>query len=413
MPTLSYHTNLDSWVDGEELLVEGAFLNDSTRNGWRGRPQGAGDQGSKWTAIKSFIDISPVKVSVICSPWWANTHKYGYRGPLLINDDPYLDPSVFNLMRGGASSELALQAFGTTAIARVKPTNPIVDIPLAIGELLTEGLPAMLGSRIARGGHISPSNIADEYLNGVFGLLPFWNDMQDFSHAVNNANRIIAKYVEQSGKPIRRKYHPDIVTTTETQSYNNDSGYEQYLAGLQHSSAGNFLTPAYGGHGGVREDVTTADKDQWFSGAFTYYLPSIGMDGNKLARDLAKAKKLYGGIGASTVWNLLPFSWAADWFSNAGDVISNIDSFSQDGLVMLWGYTMEKYSVVQRRTVRGATLGNLVEGSNLPGVITTQIGVDYMRRRKATPFGFGLDESELSARQWSILGALGIQGRLH
>lgn len=398
----------------EAIRVEGIFQNDTVNNHWRGSAhKGLADVGSAWTAVRSFCDISPTEVEVKCAPWWAPTNYGGYKGPLLVGDSSMISADKFLGMKSYGSSELALQAYGTTAINRVKPTNPIVDLPTAVGELIVDGLPNMIGTSILHGGRVSGSLVADEYLNGVFGLVPFWRDLTRFHEAVTNANSVIARYIRDSGKAIRRKHELPIEVSTEVVQYDNGGGYAGYVWPLRHSTAGSFTAPAYGGYSGEREDVVTIEKKQWFSGAFTYYLPKgSGMNAEGLLRDLATAKKLYGGLGASTVWNLLPFSWAADWFTNAGDVISNIDSFTQDGLVMLWGYVMEKLSVTERRTVRGCQLGSLRIGNQLPSVITTDVGVVYQRRRKATPFGFGLSESELSARQWSILGALGLQGHL-
>jgi len=324
----------------------------------------------------------------------------------MVNESPTFDWGDFVLLSnlGEKLTELGFLALGTSAIADTLPTNPISDLPTGVGELLTEGLPNTLGQNIRRGGRVTASSIADEYLNSIFGILPFFQDMQDFAYAASNANALIAAYAQNSGKPIRRRRDYGTESTTTVVEHDNNDGYKRFLQPLALSVMGAYTTPVYGGWSGTREDATTIDTHRWFSAAYTYYLPEIGIHPiQQLNRDIAEARYLYGGISASTVWNLLPYSWAVDWFTNAGDLIRNLDAFLQDGLVISWGYVMEKHTVTQRRTVYGAQ----IDGTGLPTTVTSDFSAVLQRRRKATPFGFGYDLGSLTLRQSSILAALG------
>jgi hypothetical protein len=150
----------------------------------------------------------------------------------------------------------------------------------------------------------------------------------------------------------------------------------------------------------------------WFSGDFTYYLFGSDDDAfSKLRRSQEEIREVYGAVGPSTVWNLIPFSWAADWITNTGDVLTNIEAFARDGLVMHYGYIMERCEVHVDRVVRGAYLGDIDPSlsTDLPSEVRTSFSIIQMRRRKATPFAFGLNQADLTTRQWAILGALGIQ----
>jgi hypothetical protein len=390
---------------GEELDVTGAFQNDSTRNGWYHKQHGGSDIGSIWTALKSEVSLSHPHVEVVSDLWFAD--PAGYRGGLMIHEYPHFDWGDFVALanEGNRASEMDFLSLGASAIAETLPTNPISDLPTGIGELLTEGLPSTIGSRIRNGGGISASNIGDEYLNGIFGWLPFYRDMENFAYAASNANALLAQYALNSGKPIRRRRELGTETIDDVVEHDNNAGYARYLQPFALSVIGSYTTPAYGGWSGVREDRTTVSTRRWFSAAYTYFLPELGIHPlSQLQRDIAEAKYLYGGISASTVWNLLPYSWAVDWFTNAGDLIRNLDAFLDDGLVIQWGYIMEKHSVTQRRTVRGASIDG---GGSLPSTITSDYTVTLQRRRKATPFGFGVDMGSLTPRQLSILGALG------
>lgn len=401
-----------TWVDQPFLVdTDGAFLNHTSSNpGWRDA-KGAYDAGSEWSAIKSDYVSSGIDADLTCYPGFGDT-AWGYRGPVEVGGSSYTSKEDFLSFCDFGTNETDLAAFGTLAINRCLPTNPISNLPEAIGELIIDGLPAAVGASILKRGKVTPSLVAGEYLNGVFGLAPFYSDLQAFVDSATRANEIIAQYVKDAGKPIRRRYETDpVISSFEDNSHRTESGYEKHIAGLCQSDTFGFTTPILGGWPGTRTDHYTVEKRTWYSGAFTYYLPEVGL-GTKgqLARELAEQRKLYGSIGASTAWNLLPFSWAADWFTNAGSLIGNLDAFSKDGLVMLWGYVMEKLNVTCRRRVEGAVVGCQTAGTPLPSVIETTLSVLYQRRRKATPFAFGLhgNLSELSLRQKAILGAIGI-----
>jgi hypothetical protein len=104
------------------------------------------------------------------------------------------------------------------------------------------------------------------------------------------------------------------------------------------------------------------------------------------------------------LWQVTPWTWAVDWFSNAGDVISNWSAFHIDGLVMRWGYQMEHsiirdtYSLVGARDVSG----DAQPVSDVTFITETKVRV------KATPYGFGIDLGGLSPFRLSILAALGL-----
>jgi hypothetical protein len=151
--------------------------------------------------------------------------------------------------------------------------------------------------------------------------------------------------------------------------------------------------------------VTETTRNRWFSGAFTYYLPSDYSTRGAMARQLAMAKKTIGlSLTPDVVWNLAPWSWAADWFFNVGDVLSNVTDWATDGLVMKYGYMMEHTRSVNTYYYSGFT--GLKSGHAVPTPLS--LVVETKQRRKANPFGFGLTWGGLSPRQLSILAALGI-----
>jgi hypothetical protein len=405
----------NNWTTGPTMDVTGRFENVSANNHWparRRKGQISSDVGSNWTAFASDIEMSPFYLDVQC--YLGSGTYHGYQGSVLCGHDwRNFDAEDFFNLPLGYSTEPDLIGQGTTAISRVLPTNPIVDLPVAVAELLREGLPSLPGLSMIPGKTFSRNSIPGEYLNSEFGLKPFLADLRRFRIAAENAERLINEYAARAGKVIRRRYEFPEDNEITTVVHPAQTGYEKYLGGPCNGQISGYLTPVLEGWPGEMTDVTTRSKKVWFSGAFTYYLPSVGSDlSSQLIRQEAELRHLYGGISVETAWNLLPYSWAADWFTNAGDLVHNLAAFARDGLVMPWGYVMERCELSSTRTVVGAQVGREVSVTfpstrtyTLPEVSTTYYA-KYLRRRKATPFGFGLDVDGFTSRQKAITLAL-------
>lgn len=298
------------------------------------------------------------------------------------------------------SSDEILMALGTTAIARVKPTNSVADLSVSLAELFREGLPKSPGrslwedrARVARGA-------GSEYLNAQFGWLPLVSDVKDVMTAISESEKIWKQYKRDSGRLVRRRYefptlYPDPVLIAEE-------------SGRYPSPTPNTRFFESGWAGGQLTHTRYTRKRRWFSGAFTYYVPdrrdSSGVE--MLFQHATKARKLYGlTLDPEVLWNLTPWSWAADWFANTGDVISNLSDMATDGLVLRYGYMMEETIVSDEYTLRDIKWSS----TPLPARnLTFYANTKTLKRVRATPYGFGLTFEGFSPRQLAILAALGI-----
>lgn len=408
------HANNSTWAidPNHRSRVTGHFENASTNNGWPAShiPGETYDRGSNWTAFESSFGGPSFYVTNHQQrqggAWW------GYKGPVMVHNDNHFDEDDFIFgLDDGHSTEAQLLSLGSTAISRVLPTNPASDVPTALAELIREGIPGF-GPGIHTGSYDGIGNPADFYLGSEFGLKPFFRELLAFTDAIRNAEAIINQYAKASGKLIRRRYEFPIWSETTEVVFDPDSGII-HLGELDNSQVDFFLLPWNGGYPGARTDYITRDKRAWFSGAFTYYLPEVGNTlSSQLEREYAEMRRLYGGISISTAWNLLPYSWAVDWYTNAGDILRNIEAFQQDGLVMAWGYIMERCDFHVTRVVRDARFSTWYTSDpyfTLPSFISSDFTKKYLRRRKATPYGFGLDPNGFTNRQKAILVSLGIQ----
>jgi hypothetical protein len=104
------------------------------------------------------------------------------------------------------------------------------------------------------------------------------------------------------------------------------------------------------------------------------------------------------------LWELTPWSWAVDWFSNAGEVVNNFTNMSVNGLVMRYGYMMEEKTSTKTYILDRCALNGLSNSAPPPSSVTMTSKV----RAPANPFGFGLSWEGLSPQQLLITAALGI-----
>jgi hypothetical protein len=354
------------------------------------------DFGGPFTTVKrSYWDDGAIHRIENLAPvqWLGNT--YGYSGPIL-GQNPSVGTGGFNLYP--SYSELALheemRAAGTVAIANTIPTNPSVGVGQLIGESM-ERIPRLPGAALfGRPGNVS-KKFADEYLNVEFGLKPLLSDIDGIATTIKNQNKILEQLERDSGRLIRRRYEFPVETTNELLA-NPTAGREVSYPLL--------ATRQYEGAGAYTHTRTTV-KRMWFSGAYTYHYSTRSDLMGKLKRAEQAGNRLFGlRLTPSLAWELAPWSWAADWVANTGEVLENLSALSRDGLVLRWGYIMCDLHItdthMQRINLRNNGFRRIEQR------FTTHV----KKRLPATPYGFGMDPDwqDLSPRQLAILGALGI-----
>lgn len=294
-----------------------------------------------------------------------------------------------------------LDEFGTTAIARCKPTSSPANLSVGLAELVREGLPSMAGwqtwqnrSNLARGA-------GSEYLNVQFGWLPLVSEIKDTAAALQKWDSLVTQYERDAGRRVRRRYEFPIEKTSMVIS---DFVLSPTSTSL-HTGEPRNLSIVYMPVTPKRKIVTRETTvRRWFSGSFSYHLPADYNSRNKMRAVAAQAVELLGlEITPEVVWNLMPWSWAVDWFTNTGDVMSVISDMASDGLVVNYGYIMEHTIVKDTHVVLGATLRGQPSRT-----YSTVLVTERKRRRKATPFGFGLTWDDLSPKQFAIATALGL-----
>lgn len=192
--------------------------------------------------------------------------------------------------------------YGTLVAARSNPNRPEVSIPVAVGEL--RELPSQIFERGRKG--LSRLRRSDSV--GVhYGVLPFVSDflkLMNVTESVERRTRELQSLHQKGG--LRRK----IVLYRGIRSEIHKGAI---LNGFPYQITGNIVDETKNRVWGVA---------RWKASEAS--LPRVGsVEEAKLARDLvlgvSTKNSLIGNL--SDAWNLIPWSWAADWFSNLGDYL--------------------------------------------------------------------------------------------
>lgn len=365
-----------------------AMTGDTSGGNWR-KALGKADVGNPW--VKDGYIIRATLPEVRC----IHNSQYSYVGRVSCMNG--VDAST-SLGRGQfgtlpASSLSNLTAAGATAISRCAPTVPAADTLVGLAEIYREGIPKMVGSSLKKDVRRFQS-LGDEYLNYQFGWMPLVNDLRKLSKAIFESDEIITQLTRNSGKVVRRGY-----------TFPSERSSAAQYVDQQFTPVPIMYYKLRPGPSTNRFVNSSTEVNTWFSGAFTYHADLKGLNAWDRVGDFAtRARHLYGiKLTPDVVWNLMPWSWLVDWETNFGDVLTNVGLFSNDGLVMLYGYMMQEKSIITKR--------HQVFSFNYANP-STYMSVTLERhnkvRRRASPWGFGLTIDDLSTRQIAILAALGI-----
>lgn len=303
--------------------------------------------------------------------------------------------SGLNEVASGPPSAFAeCEALGPTAWNRFKPAQPDVSGAVFIGEL--GSVKDMLFTSLN-----SFRSLGSNYLAYQFGWKPFLSDLRNWYNSLIELDQRIAQLQRDNGKWIRRR--------------GTLRSPEQNISKTELSTSGAVKPSYYIFIDECRKEQTTFER-AWFSGAFRYYIP--GLNSRKWGK-LRAIQELWDlKLTPEQIWQLIPFSWLGDWFSNIGDVISNYMSYIEDSLVAKYAYVMLTKETSTTHTVKGRA-ANWVRvqppggyyyyrQDYVPFTCSNRIETSSKNRAAAEPFGFSVSFDSLSSYQKSILIALGL-----
>lgn len=276
----------------------------------------------------------------------------------------------------------ATAALGAEAWNRFSPSLTKVNL----GQFLAEAkdIPSLFKLRL-----LEFKDLGSSYLQYQFGWRPFLSDLRSWLQSYRELDKQVENLRKHNGKWLKRS----------GTLYNNHDVVEDSLC---YVAPQNYLQSIK-----TNRRQTVEDR-AWFSGSFRYYVP--GLTDGKWGK-LKISSKLWGlELTPSLVYELTPWSWLVDWFSNTGDVISNYTKVTQENMAAKYAYVMRytrsqidcEASYVSRFTeYMKPTLYQTNKS-------TSRMVSETKCRSAASPFGFDLKLADFSNYQLSILAALGI-----
>jgi len=349
------------------------------------------------------------------SAGWDTGHEYQVTKQLPIRFShkarsiPWVNPSFGSYskvqvtpknMQYGPVPDIDLDVFGTKAIAATIPTRPTVDFSLILGQAFgQQELPELrlpvIADKAAFFRELGPA-----YLNLQYGWIPFAGDLKKIMQAVLRIQKDIDQYARDGsdGRTVRRRFEFDPFDTdiiSEDQTASPSVG--PYFVGY-------FGSQVLSQYGNINHYTRRVNRKISFSGEYQYYLPTSKDWLSRMARYAELAEHILGlRLTPEVVWELIPWSWLADWFVDLGPIIGNYSAFGRDGLLLKYGYITCRSTMYETYSCSDSKFFNWD-----PGTISATLITKQTRRVRATPFGFGVDPSTWGVFEWSILGALGM-----
>nr|UJQ85335.1 MAG: putative maturation protein [Leviviridae sp.] len=291
-------------------------------------------------------------------------------------------------------------ADATTLKARTNPSRPYVNVPLIIGEMKDlPGLLKYLGHDLIKSKKTIKNfhnHVGDAFMSGIYGIAPMISDglkMTDFQKRVQKRTNELERLYSNGGLRRRVTLHKVV-----TKGAKSTVTVEGQLATLK----------------AVRQDVMVVERwgtIRWLPDELPPSRPSedkyaqqaqdvlLGLGRHWSSGRLARND---GWSDMSDLWNLMPWSWMVDWFSNAGDFIDSkrntIPASSSRINIMTKTTTTRSYIRHQ-----GIDSFGYFNGGGASFVRETKVRSQQNGTALAASFPF------LSGSQMSILGALAMQ----
>lgn len=319
-----------------------------------------------------------------------------------------------------APSEGVLRSRSGQMMRRAVPTKSEINLTRSIGEL--RHAPLML-----KASNYRPRNLREvggAYLNYVFGIAPTLSDLQSLAETVIESDSIIKGYVAQERRRLRRRQQMELWSA-------QDSGVDTSKSDAFRQAAANtsigpipcqvgYILPA-GSSYGFDDVLRPLLSWSWSSRqylrmfvTFEYFVPKPeGLEGRlKRYRQIA-TRLVGGGLDASTVYDLTPWTWLGNYLVDVGGLLRYQQTVADHQVVA----TRSGFCLVHETRAQVTYMGRYYDSTGLVGAwpvfsdafspCTSALRSFRMERRAGSPYNMQ-PQWDLSSQQWGILGALGL-----
>lgn len=282
-----------------------------------------------------------------------------------------------------------LRIKGEEIMLSLVPTSAAFDAVTAIGEPIADGAIFGLPGRSLIINH----DPGGEYLNTVFAVQPTLQDLENLNKAFDTYTEVIKQYHRDADRLIRRRFKPidlpEVVTTSSFATNPVTAKGRALSANLCSNSTGTI--------------TKRINRKIWYSGAFMYHIPKDMSAFETYIYDFQRAFKI--APDPVDLWNLLPFSWLADYFTTGQNTLRHLFLQTAEGAVQVYGYVMCTTVVETTYKWQG-----MLRINNQPTftTMTATVQKTIKQRSRVSPFGIHFTGLDLTQKQLFVLAALGI-----
>jgi len=252
------------------------------------------------------------------------------------------------------------------------------------------------------GGKTYLTDVADHNLGFQFGVLPLVSDVMKYIQAMLHSQEKAQQIMDGNGRTQKVQGRLHNIANSVTQA-------------LDPGIAMGLIWPAlhpFAISGELKAQVTASVLNaSWYSGNFTYYLPDSGTIAKGWGPKYAARKRdlqrwLYNDVHLSPkdIYDLIPWSWLLDYFSEAGHVFGALSHGAEESMYA------DNFFVMNHSEVTSLTEATFAleqtDGSASPISVSCLEYASTKARAPASPFGFGINPESLTDYQVSIMLSL-------
>lgn len=242
---------------------------------------------------------------------------------------------------------------------------------------------------------------ASDYLAYIFGAAPNIQVMDELADQLTRSRKIAEAVARQGWRRTRRR--------RVIRSVSDSVSVTQHGSWLHQATGNSWMLT------GPLTKTTTVSQDVWWSGSFR--MPTSDTDSwlDQCSEFFERLDLIAGlGVDIKMAWDLIPFSFVVDWFSNTGSYIENREVIRDYNIVCEYGYVM-----CHTRTTHQGKATGFIQKYPQSSTSQTYYGTagascsftrlsEVKQRAACSSFGFDTDFSALNPYQWSALTALGL-----
>lgn len=249
---------------------------------------------------------------------------------------------------------------------------------------------------------------AEWFLAAEMGWIPLLSDIAKASIAYAGRTKRFEQVVRDEGKPVRRRKHLSVVSE-KTYEGSFDFVNQPNNPDIQPTFVTYMYPPTYP-HFGYPWPYThwtgQYTRKVWVSGKSRYHLPP-GPHNDAWTAEVQRRVFGFKWLTPSNAYNLIPWSWLADYFSDLGTFLeaTNPEAIS-DSWYAEYAFIMDW----RRHVATDEAIQYVSTGTNQFEPVSAErlIIEDYKVRSQASIFGWGFSQDDLSPKQLGIMGALGL-----